>query len=60
MSIDNYWALKDFFKKFPQFAANDLYITGESYAGMYVPLLAVRVIEDPTINLKVSVQRSSV
>lgn len=39
-AVDNLNALLNFFTvKFPEFAQNDLYISGESYAGIYVPLL---------------------
>ncbi|EDV19964.1 uncharacterized protein TRIADDRAFT_51073 [Trichoplax adhaerens] len=48
----NYAALKSFFKKFPEFSRNEFYITGESYGGIYIPTLVVRVMNDSKINLK--------
>ncbi len=39
-SYDTYAALVEFYKKFPTFLNHDLYISGESYAGIYVPYLA--------------------
>jgi carboxypeptidase C (cathepsin A) len=44
-SIDNLEALLSFFEKFPMFLGNDLYLSGESYAGVYVPYLAIRIHE---------------
>jgi len=41
---DNFKALQDFFKKFPTFKGKDFYISGESYAGIYVPMLANKII----------------
>ena len=50
---DNYSALQAFFEKFPQFTNNSFYITGESYAGIYIPMLAHKIFKDnSTINLK--------
>lgn len=48
----NYLALKSFLRKFPQFRQNSLYLTGESYAGVYLPTLGVLVDEDSDFNLK--------
>lgn len=52
VSLNNYLALKTFLKLFPEFASSDVFLTGESYAGIYIPTLAQRVMEDPTIILK--------
>jgi len=41
---DNFEALQQFYKGYPEYAANDLFLTGESYAGMYVPTLALQVL----------------
>ncbi|KAM9296705.1 lysosomal protective protein-like [Gastrophryne carolinensis] len=49
---DNYLALREFFRLFPEFRKNEFFITGESYGGFYVPRLAVEVAKDDTINLK--------
>jgi cathepsin A (carboxypeptidase C) len=50
----NYEALKDFFKKYPKFVKNEFYLTGQSYAAVYLSLLAVKILNDQnsTINLK--------
>ena len=39
-SEDALEAIKSFFLKFPEFIKNDLYISGESYGGIYVPYLS--------------------
>ncbi|XP_062017571.1 serine carboxypeptidase-like [Rosa rugosa] len=43
VSNDLYDFLQGFFTQHPQFAKNDFYITGESYAGHYIPAFASRV-----------------
>ena len=50
---NNHAALKSFFKMYSQYANNEFYLTGESYAGIYVPTLANVVMEDSSINFKV-------
>jgi carboxypeptidase C (cathepsin A) len=39
-AADNMAAIEAFFASFPQYAENDFFIAGESYAGVYVPTLA--------------------
>ncbi|KAI3989600.1 hypothetical protein MKX01_036209 [Papaver californicum] len=43
VSDDLYDFLQAFFQKHPQFVNNDFFITGESYAGHYIPAFAARV-----------------
>ncbi|KAM3724489.1 Lysosomal protective protein [Dirofilaria immitis] len=45
-TIDAYEAILDFFTIFPIFKENDLYISGESYAGTYVPLLTAYIVQN--------------
>ena len=42
-SIDALAALQSWFVKFPEFKTNELYVSGESYAGIYVPYLAYQI-----------------
>jgi hypothetical protein len=39
-----YQALASFYEKFPMFYSVDLYLTGESYAGIYIPTLAREIL----------------
>jgi carboxypeptidase C (cathepsin A) len=40
---DNLAALLAWYEKFPEFKEHELYLSGESYAGIYVPLLASQI-----------------
>ena len=43
---DNVKFVKGFMKLFPQFAANDFFISSESYGGHYMPTLASALVDD--------------
>lgn len=45
-SANAYLALQGFYERFPCLASKDLYLMGESYAGIYIPTLARRIMED--------------
>jgi carboxypeptidase C (cathepsin A) len=49
---DNYATLMQFFKYYPELSQRDVWITGESYAGIYVPMLAQQVVRRGGMNLK--------
>ena len=40
---DNHVFLRRFFEAYSEFATNDFWLTGESYAGIYIPLLAAEI-----------------
>lgn len=42
---ENLEAILDFFNKFPSMKDHDFYLSGESYAGIYVPMLANEILE---------------
>ena len=47
-----YGALAAWYEKFPEFGGNGLYLTGESYAGIYIPRLAKSILEGGDASLK--------
>lgn len=42
--------LKGFYKAFPNFKGRDLYISGESYAGHFIPAFATSMLSDPSFD----------
>ena len=54
---DLYSALTQFFTAFEMFRDNDFYVSGESYAGKYLPAIVHKIhVENPTAELKINVK----
>ncbi|CAG2165563.1 unnamed protein product [Oppiella nova] len=52
-AVANYFALESFFDRYPHLKKNAFYITGESYGGVYVPMLANEIFaQKSSINLQ--------
>ncbi|XP_062984822.1 probable serine carboxypeptidase CPVL [Elgaria multicarinata webbii] len=52
---DLYSALIQFFQLFPDYQKNDFYVTGESYAGKYVPAIGYYIhTHNPTSKIKIN------
>ena len=49
---ENLRSLRSFYEKFPNFRKNPLFLSGESYAGIYLPTLAVLLDAEEDINLR--------
>jgi len=41
--LDNFVFLQNFFSAYPEYASNPFFVTGESYAGVYVPTLVEQI-----------------
>jgi len=51
-AVDNLLAIKNFYQKFPYFKNYELYIAGESYAGVYIPTLVQKIIFDENSDIR--------
>eukprot|EP00971_Amphidinium_carterae_P275296 5462209-Amphidinium_carterae.1 len=49
-AADNLEALHVFFGLYPQLKSRDFYVSGESYAGVYVPTLSSKIFKDTTVD----------
>ena len=49
-------AVKDFFELFVDLKGRDFYVSGESYAGIFIPHLAAEILEDESTTDKVNLQ----
>jgi len=59
VASDMHEALVQFFKLFPEMARSDFYVTGESYAGKYVPAIAHKIHTanaDPKLKEKIALK----
>ncbi|ESO82474.1 hypothetical protein LOTGIDRAFT_134569 [Lottia gigantea] len=55
VGINLYKALVQFFQIYYEYQKNDFYITGESYAGKYVPAISYRIhLENPKAKIKIN------
>ncbi|KAL3755117.1 hypothetical protein ACJRO7_002223 [Eucalyptus globulus] len=52
LARDNLAILHNWFEKFPEYKERDLFITGENYAGHYVPQLAMLIVRSRLFNFK--------
>jgi cathepsin A (carboxypeptidase C) len=52
IAADFYLFLQEFLNSFPQFKGRDFYITGESYAGHYIPAISANIVKQGGLELK--------
>ncbi|CAH8619879.1 unnamed protein product [Heterobilharzia americana] len=50
-ALNNYHALLHFLEKFPEYEGRQLFVTGESYGGVYVPTLALLLLNSSKFKL---------
>ena len=55
-ALENYQFLEGFFEEFPQYAQNDLWVTGESYGGVYIPTLTYNILTGTSTQLRASLK----
>ncbi len=48
-----YYALTSWLKEFPQYRENPMFVTGESYAGVYVPMLVQQILAHPEESINI-------
>ena len=46
--------MNQLYETFPDLKGKDLYMTGESYAGHYIPAFSLELLKDDSFNLKAS------
>ena len=51
IAIDFYTFLQEFLNTFPDYKGRDFFITGESYAGHYIPAMAAYIVEQGGLDL---------
>lgn len=51
IAADFFTFLEEFLVQFPQFKGRDFYITGESYAGHYIPAISANIVSKGTLGL---------
>uniref|UniRef100_A0A1B6FEW7 Carboxypeptidase n=1 Tax=Cuerna arida TaxID=1464854 RepID=A0A1B6FEW7_9HEMI len=57
VGLNLYTALIQFFTLFPQFQNNEFFVTGESYAGKYVPAISYTIhTKNPSAKLKINLK----